>query len=288
IGVESKVGEGSTFWFTLPLDPTSRVDFGSEGVKILVVESDNYWAEVLNRVFSDGPFDVIYVNNTSAADDVLKQSRPDLIVLDFQSADGDRLEFLERLKHNQATLSIPVVALSSRDREEGGGEAQGLLIDWLPKPFEAKQLKKAVNSAIRRRTPGPIRVLIVEDDPATREVIREHISELDIQCLEASDGLEGVEIARSQNPDLMILDLGLPRLDGFEVIKILREDKSRLMPVIVYTNRDLTRDDKNRLTLGLTNYLVKSRTTDDDLIASVKELLNGLLAHRHERQGESA
>ena len=75
----------------------------------------------------------------------------------------------------------------------------------------------------------------------------------------------------------MILDLGLPLIDGFGVVKALREDCRRHIPLIVYTNRDLNLEEKRSLSLGLTTHLVKARTTDKELLTCVKDLLSGLL-----------
>jgi DNA-binding response OmpR family regulator len=276
IGVDSRVGEGSVFWFDVPAERSGQSDNDGSGVKILVVESDDYWTEVLHHVFSDSSFDAVYVDSTANVKWQLTENRPDLIVLDLQSTNGQGVEFLESLKLDPKTVDIPVVILSTDDQTV---DHKGLafIIDWIKKPFEPRQIKKAVTNAFRKNHSGPVTVLIVEDDPATREVLRQQIGELGVTCLEAVDGLQAIDVARAQNLDLIILDLGLPLLDGFEVVKVLREDKSKHIPLIVYSNRDLSKDDKRNLSLGLTNHLVKSRTTDDELIVCVKGLLNGLL-----------
>jgi PAS domain S-box-containing protein len=276
IGVESEEGKGSQFWFDLPFDPRSASGEGGSRVKALVIEPEEYWSEILQGLFSEGTFDTRIVKTTSAAETLLTSYTPDLIVLDLQSTDGQGFEFLERLKGNGETNKIPVIILSGEERDSGP-EGQAILFDWIKKPFEPRQIKKAVAKAIRQRQPGPVTILIVEDDSATREVLRQQIVGLGVNCLEAADGLQAVDIARKQNLDLMILDLGLPLLDGFEVIKVLREDKSKQIPLIVYTNRDLTKQDKKNLSLGLTSHLVKARTTGDELLACVKDLLSGLL-----------
>lgn len=276
IGVESEVGKGSRFWFDLPIDQRRSNGKEAHAVKILVIEAEAYWTEVLQGMFSDSTFDTLFVSDTNAAECQLKEYDPDIILLDLQSKDDHAFEFLESLKGNGDTSGIPVIILSGEDRETGA-PGQAFLFDWIKKPFEPRQIKKAVAKAIRRRQPGPVTILIVEDDSATREVLRQQIGGLGVNCLEASDGLQAVDIARKENLDLLILDLGLPLLDGFEVIKVLREDKSKHIPLIVYTNRDLTKQDKKNLSLGLTSHLVKARTTDDQLLACVKDLLNGLL-----------
>ena len=91
-------------------------------------------------------------------------------------------------------------------------------------------------------------------------------------------------LARQPPPDLILLDVGLPGLDGFEVVDILRQGKGRGTPLIIFTGRDLSSGDQNQLTLGITRHLTKARTTEDELMASVRELLNGLLALREGNQ----
>jgi CheY-like chemotaxis protein len=85
---------------------------------------------------------------------------------------------------------------------------------------------------------------------------------------------------RETTPDLIVLDVGLPRLDGFEVVDILRQGKGRATPLIVFTGRELSLTDQRQLTLGMTRHLTKARSSEDELVSSVRELLNGLLARR--------
>lgn len=122
-------------------------------------------------------------------------------------------------------------------------------------------------------------VLVVEDDQAVREMIKQQISQFDVVIHEAEDGQRAVELATSVSPDLIILDLALPVADGFEVVSVLREvQATRTIPMVVYTARDLTSDDKTRLTLGLTQHLTKATTSEADFVKAVKTLLNGLVA----------
>jgi len=91
-----------------------------------------------------------------------------------------------------------------------------------------------------------------------------------------------VALARTTPPDLIVLDVGMPRLDGFEVVDILRQGKGRGTPLIVFTGQELSSMDQTQLTLGITRHLTKARASEDELLSSVKELLNGLLAPRKE------
>ena len=118
------------------------------------------------------------------------------------------------------------------------------------------------------------RVLVVEDDLSTRELIIHQLKSVGMDCLVASDGEAAIEIAQTKKPDLIVLDVGVPKTDGFEVIRVLRKGSARATPLIIYTSRDLEEADREQLTLGPTRHLIKSRTAEDGLLEAVKELLH--------------
>ena len=120
-------------------------------------------------------------------------------------------------------------------------------------------------------------VLIIEDDPATIAVLRQQIGAMNLNCFVAKDGEQGLALVRQHCPDLVILDLGLPKMDGFEFVESLRADKIDL-PLLVYTARDLSSEDKEALHMSLTRFLIKSQNSVDDLIAAVNELVQQLVS----------
>lgn len=131
--------------------------------------------------------------------------------------------------------------------------------------------------AVRNKGNEKAKVLIVEDDNATRELIKHHVSSFPVEVIEASEGGRALKLVKSENPDLIILDIGIPAPNGFDIVENLRKSESRATPLIVYTSQDLTKDDMNNLTLGLTKHLIKSKTSEQELIDSVKLLLDGLV-----------
>ncbi|MBU6450332.1 MAG: PAS domain S-box protein [Cyanobacteria bacterium REEB67] len=128
----------------------------------------------------------------------------------------------------------------------------------------------SVATADNRETSA--QVLIIEDDPSTIAVVIQQLGGLDVKCLEARDGQQGLDLVRLHRPDLVILDVGLPKLDGFEFIAALRREQLDI-PVLIYTARDLTSEEKEALSLGPTRFLTKSQTSVDDLLGNVQELL---------------
>jgi CheY-like chemotaxis protein len=148
------------------------------------------------------------------------------------------------------------------------------VLDCFFKPFEMSLLLKSVEKAIHI---GPSRrILLVEDDQATRSVIAKQLAAIGATCMEASNGLEALNVVESFVPDLIVLDVGLPKLDGFEVISELQKGSFAFVPLLVYSAQELTESDRRKLSLGLTRYLDKGRISPEQFIASVQELLGQL------------
>jgi PAS domain S-box-containing protein len=279
ISVDSIPGEGSTFWFELPskkseiLIPRSR----DLRYKTLLVEDDHGLCELLTEMLSHYGFSVHEASTLKEAHEYLAgHPTPDVIVLDVKLPDGNGLELLDKLRQTTKTDQTPVVVITGRD-EGLGTYGHPLLIDWIKKPFEEQRLLSALKLAIHKRTPGQARVLVVDDDKPTRELIKQQLEQCGVEFFEAADGISAVHLARTSDPDLIILDLSMPSPDGFAVVQILRSEKSRSTPLIVYTATDLNEDDKDRLTLGLTAHLTKSRTSENEFLDTVKNLLSGLV-----------
>jgi CheY-like chemotaxis protein len=149
------------------------------------------------------------------------------------------------------------------------------MTEWLKKPHDETALLAMLRQAVRR--PGPAKALIVDDDTDSRAVLRERLRALGVETIEAVDGLDALRATRAEEPDLIVLDVDMPNLDGFELVATLRQEKARTTPLIVYTGRDLTQDERRALTLGITRHLTKARATEAEFVRVVRELLGGLL-----------
>ncbi len=117
------------------------------------------------------------------------------------------------------------------------------------------------------------KVLIADDDQHLRTIITKQLQAMGIECIQAADGIEAISMTRSQWPDLIILDVSMPYMDGFKVVEVLSGEKSCSTPLIVYTGRDLSNAQKNQLTLGSTRYITKGDISQEDVAAVVMELL---------------
>lgn len=292
IGVESSAGQGSTFWFELPLLLEANVDGRQEMLpgqrwRVLVVEDDVHLTEILKATLAPEGFEVLYAPTLAKADTILSETVPDAILLDIKLPDGNGLERLDLWRSQTALKEVPVVVLSGR-KPDSKSAGTPLLIDWITKPFDEKRLKKSLRMAVRKSPEAPPQVLIVEDDATTLEFLTTSVKALGAECLVAQDGPQALELCKSEDLDLIILDIGLPGLDGFDVVESLRKDKdSGSTPLIVYTSRDLTPHDRERLTLGLTRHLIKSRSSEENFERAVLDLLNGLVDLKRENGQET-
>jgi CheY-like chemotaxis protein len=179
------------------------------------------------------------------------------------------LSLIDKLQKEEHTSKVPVVVVTGSDDNESA--SRKTVIEWLHKPFEDEQLLNAVKKAVTTVKGGT--VLIVDDDAATRSIIAKQLSVLNLRCLEASDGAEAIALARKHTPDLIILDVWMPRPDGFEVVDILRQQGSSNTRLIVYTAKDLSDTDKTALTLGLTKHISKASRSEGEFLGAVQELL---------------
>jgi DNA-binding response OmpR family regulator len=204
----------------------------------------------------------------------LQAGSVDVLILDIGHMPGAAFDLLA--KFPQLKHAIPVIVVSGESIKNGSyGDA--FVLDGIVNPLDGPTFIQTIIDSIATCQAKSPQILIVEDDPAMRSVIKLQITELGIRCLEAHDGQHALELVRSQTPDLIVLDVGLPKLDGFALIAALKQE-AKNVPVIVYTARDLSREDKEALSLGLTRYLTKSQNSVQDLLSAVRELLSGMLA----------
>ncbi len=135
-----------------------------------------------------------------------------------------------------------------------------------------KQKRDGSTSKLQRNKSKPL-VLLIEDDDATRKIVGTQLKTINIECIEAKNGALGVELAQSCAPDLIVLDLDLPQFDGFELVSMLRAEKACETPLLVYTGHDLSQQERDMLSLGITKHLTKSTCSMTEFLDSVKELL---------------
>jgi signal transduction histidine kinase/CheY-like chemotaxis protein len=252
--LESRPGEGSTFTFSLPMRSETttpataapdrpRGDAGTDARSVLLVEDDEHSIELLSLYLQDAGFDVVVARSGEEGLALARRLRPQGIVLDILLPGLDGWEFLSRSKVDPVIAAIPVIIVSMVD-ERGRGLALGAA-DYLVKPIARGDLL----GALSRVTAGSLAtVLTIDDDPTALELASAALEPAGYVVLTARTGSKGVALARSAQPDVILLDLVMPEVDGFAVVEQLRADpRTSSIPIVVLTSKTLTREDERRL-----------------------------------------
>ena len=259
VTVESELGRGSTFTVRLPLQagatlepaPTDRhrVEAADPGLPLVLVVDDNpAAAEILSRHLKAGGFRIQIANTGRQALQMARDLRPVAITLDILLPEVDGWEVLARLKADEGTRDIPVVVVSVVD-SPALGRALGAF-DYFVKPVDGKALLSRLSryTFTSKVKTEPVRVLLVDDEPANLDLLDALLTSAGFSVLRAGSGKEGIDMAKSQLPNLILLDLMMPGLTGFDVVESLRaEEATRSIPIMVLTAKTLTEDDKRTL-----------------------------------------
>jgi CheY-like chemotaxis protein len=215
---------------------------------ILVVEDNPEAAEILARHLEEGGFRMTVARTGTEALAMARDLLPVAITLDILLPEIDGWEVLTRLKADERTRNIPVVVVSVIDNP-ALGRALGAL-DYFVKPVDRTALLSRLGRYhfTTKVQQSELRVLVVDDEPANLDLLEALLQPEGFKVLRAAGGKEGIDVARAQRPQLILLDLMMPEVTGFDVVEALRADAiTRSIPIMVLTSKELTRADKKAL-----------------------------------------
>ena len=277
IWVESKLGKGSVFSFTLPVMGGGRPTRVAEepvavipSRPILVVDDDPDIISLFRRYLEERGYQVIGATDAVEALRLAWEVHPHAITLDIRLPDEDGWTVLRALKEDKATRDIPVI-ICSVVQDKDAGFSLGAA-DYLTKPISQEDLLAAL-ARIRRTVR---RIVVIEDQPDDLDWMARVLERQGrYRVIAAPTGEAGLEAIHEQVPDLIILDLLLPGVDGFEVLARVRGDRrTRSTPIIVVTAKDLTSEDEARLNGQMAALLQKGLFRMEDLLADVARVLH--------------
>jgi PAS domain S-box-containing protein len=281
IRVESVLGEGSVFHFTIP---TSRVVvsspslFATTPAKVIVCDDESSGREVMRGILEQHGYSVVTVNSGAALLQAVPSYKPDVILLDLFMPGMSGWETLARLKSDPGMAAIPVIISNAVQGDETSSPFD--LAGWVSNQIDQDDLMTTVERALGS-SGRQARILVVEDDLDLARVICESFERHGIKTAHAANGRDAIALSGEMTPDLLILDLGLPDLDGFAVVKWLRgENRLRNVPLVVYSANEPTPQEKEQLRLGPTEFMTKSRVRPEEFERRVVKLLNAI----HERE----
>jgi signal transduction histidine kinase/DNA-binding response OmpR family regulator len=280
VEVQSEPGKGSTFTMRLPANvtrpktaeprrssPSSTVS--SNGPCVLVIDDDPNAHRLIERTLKDEGYSLHFASNARDGLRLARELHPAAITLDVMMPETDGWSVLSSLKADPALARIPVIMVTIVSEKEMGF-ALGAS-EYLRKPIDRNELILVLKRLLKDQ-PGS--VLLVEDDANLREMLRRTLESERWPVGEAEHGRAALEQIRARKPAVIVLDLMMPVMDGFELLAELHANEEwRTIPVVVITAMDLGPEDRRRLA-GLTQRIVeKGRFVREDLAREIRSFI---------------
>jgi signal transduction histidine kinase/CheY-like chemotaxis protein len=285
IQVSSRLGQGSTFTIRLPKGTLAEASAPQQEEKggtsapthprrstVLIIDDDAVMRDAMSRALVKEGYWVATAADGHEGLEVARSLHPDIITLDVVMNGFDGWRVLAALKEDPRTAKIPVVLLTMVDDREKGF-ALGAA-DYLVKPATPEEVAQVLDRH-RSGTP-PFRVLVVEDDEATREAFRTMVERTGWEFSGAGDGAQALALMEGRAPNLILLDLMMPGMDGFAFVSELQKDERwTRIPIIVVTAKDIAGDDVIRLPKPqVQQILQKGLFGRQELVEAVRRLIS--------------
>ena len=278
--VDSEIGEGSTFNFTaefgLGEQPqiVKRLEtYGLEDKKILIVEDKQINRKVLRELVASFDLDVTAVTSAEESIEELKKETYDLIFMDWKMPGLDGLEAAKIIKRDLELETVPKIILVTAFGEELEKSQEKKIDDVLFKPVTQSNLCDAIINTLTSYSQyesnlatndfaaeslGGIKILLVEDNEINQQVALEILNKVDAEVTVANNGQKAVEDVKEEDFDLILMDIQMPEMDGYEATSIIREElELEKLPIIAMTANAIKADRKRALAVGMDDYITK-------------------------------
>lgn len=287
----SELGKGSTFTLSFPirygenaaqdvamhlLPATRAVQAASHTARaskriVLAIDDDPDVIYLLQENLKDAGYQVVGVTSSTQALQQAKTLQPAAITLDILMPDKDGWQVLHELKADPATSAIPVILLTIVDKKPLGYQLGAA--DYLVKPFDADAVLHALERVTHQSGMSPKKLLVVDDDVQVLDMVQQ-LLHTRYQIETARDGIAALETLPRFMPDALLLDLMMPRLDGFGVIENLRGDaRYRNLPIIILTAKSLTQAETERLHVSVKQIIFKQGLDADTLLRDIQNAM---------------
>jgi PAS domain S-box-containing protein len=265
IWVESELGKGSTFFFTLPVMQKTEAKIpeakkksakvvSKRGKTILVVDNEAHIRRFLKHELTNRGYHVLEASGGREAIELAREKRPNLITLDVLMPDLSGFDVTVVLKNDSDTKDIPILIVSVTEDKEKAYQLGAN--DYLTKPFTIEALVDKINLLLRDNQKS---IMVVDDDKALVKSLKYELEKRDYATYVAYNGKEALATVKRHPPDLILLDIMMPEMDGYEVMKALkRKPETANLPIVVMTGIDIDGGRVKALSVGATEYLTKS------------------------------
>jgi signal transduction histidine kinase/DNA-binding response OmpR family regulator len=289
IDVASELGKGTTFTVHLPASPDARkrtdavrdtdVDryanaSPSRETTILVIDDDRTVRDLMVRMLNKEGFRVVTAWGAKEGLRLAREIRPSVITLDVIMPELDGWWTLSQLKADPDLADVPVILITMVDDRQKAFTLGAA--DYMVKPIDRERLGRLLNRFICENP--PCRVLVVDDDASVRELLRRTFTKAGWEVFEAENGREGIERLADVTPELILLDLMMPEVDGFEFLEAIHaNDAMKRVPIIVLTSKTLTAEDRLRLNGSVEKVLQKGTLNLHELERELRTLVESCI-----------
>jgi CheY-like chemotaxis protein/nitrogen-specific signal transduction histidine kinase len=278
VAVQSQPGQGSVFSVTVPRVYPQTHDSGEaeivwqlepDRVPVLTVEDNPADTFAFERALSGSAYQPLPARSTAEAKRALERFAPAAVLLDIVLVGEESWRFLIEMKQRPLTEHIPIIVVSSLQDER---KARSLgADDYLSKPVEPAALVRALD--LLTGSQSVTKVLSVDDEEVSRYLVRQLLPRGAFALSEASNGLDGLKRAQEERPDVVLLDLKMSGMDGFEFLdRLAQNSEMRSVPAIVLTSMRLGTEDRRRLGRAA-QIVAKSELSADLLVSAIRRAI---------------
>ncbi|WP_414573923.1 ATP-binding protein [Nostoc sp. CCY 9925] len=279
ISMRSELDQGSTFTTSIPIVYPHATEFPTlqqpaplepNRLPILAVEDHPETLFIYEKHLQESTYQLIPTRTLAQARLVLQQVRPMAIMLDIMLEGQNGWTFLRELKGDETTRTIPVLVITIIDNEK-----QALALganDFLIKPVDRLPLLNKLNTLINKNSPQ--KILLIDDDPAYRYLVKQLLVNTPLSILEAVNGQEGLNLAQREYPNAIVLDLEMPEIGGFDVLEQLKNNSvTQSIPVIIHSSAQLDVEVQSQLAKQSIAILSKETGSQTATIAQLQDAL---------------
>jgi hypothetical protein len=297
VAVTSEPGKGSVFTIRLPIEvrdsatepeaesELAHAQMPAQGKSVLVIDDDADTRKVLERFLNRKGFQVECAANGQEGLRLARKLRPAAITLDVLMPGMDGWAVLSTLKSDPEVSEIPVVMLTIVDDKNLG---YGLgATDYMIKPVDRERLAEILMKF--RNVPPSRSALVIDDEEPARKMLGQILKKENWNVVEAENGLVALERMAERRPDLILLDLIMPKMSGYQFVTELRKHEEwKSIPVIVITSRDVTIQDRLRLDGYVEKVVSKHALSQEALLAEIRDLISACVQREQQTQNKQA
>ncbi|MDP2302382.1 MAG: response regulator [Ignavibacteria bacterium] len=277
IDVTSSMGRGTQFNFTVKSklltaieEQISALPKAGQKNKVLVIEDDYATSKLLSNYLNKWGYEPTIVNTGEAALKLLEKEIFLSIITDIVLPDYNGLELLKKIRENKSTKNTPVIVCSV-EAEQQKAFMMGA-VEYFVKPIKYKDLVEVLTSYKLKKDSN---VLCVDDDIPTLNLVKEAIESVGYNAVAESRSSKVMSLIQNVDLDLAIVDLDMPEVNGFELIKMIKSDpKFANLPIMIYTGKENYEDDLKKIDGLFTELLSKRSTNIEDLAQTINAMIN--------------